>query len=279
MGESWNSPPSVNTSTLQLHCGTVPSEIDLRPSWRALSQQSGKGYIETGKRGRDGALTEPPPPGMMTHNWEGFPKSRASLLKLRGLCALFHASSPWNLHQKELQRNVSLWKPTEVLLPGDPRAIRNWDISLKELVHRRLFQGLNTKTAVWKVPGLYVKVPGLGDSFLILSLLEWQVLIGLSGWRCWLERQLASPSVLLGLIGAYRTCLLHCPTKAGGRAESKDIRLYLPGSGTRGLQPWVPRDCNNQKHRFRRLPPTRVLPDNRLKSHPLFSGKKIVYNT
>lgn len=41
------------------------------------------------------------------------------------------------------------------------------------------------------------------------------------------DASFASPSVLLGLIGAYSACLLHCPTKAGGRAESKqDIRLY-----------------------------------------------------
>lgn len=47
-----------------------------------------------------------------------------------------------------------------------------------------------------------------------------------------------------------------------------------PGSGTRGLQPWVPRDCNNQKHSFRRLPPPGYCTDSRLKSIPCFSGKK-----
>ena len=47
-----------------------------------------------------------------------------------------------------------------------------------------------------------------------------------------------------------------------------------PGSGTRGLHPWVPRDCNNQKHCFRRLPPPGYCTGSRLKSIPCFSGEK-----
>ena len=41
------------------------------------------------------------------------------------------------------------------------------------------------------------------------------------------DASFASPSVLLGLISVYSASLLHCPTKAGGCAESKqDICLY-----------------------------------------------------
>ena len=50
-----------------------------------------------------------------------------------------------------------------------------------------------------------------------------------------------------------------------------------PASGTRGLHPWVPRDCNNQKHSFRRLPPPGYCIDSRLKSTLCFSGKKKLF--
>ena len=102
------------------------------------------------------------------------------------------------------------------------------------------------------------KVPGLGDSFLILKhLLEWQGLMSLSRMEMLADISFASPSVLLGLIGVYGACLLRCPTRAGGCAECKQgILLYhlalVPGvcipesQGTVTIRNTVLGGCHHQ---------------------------------
>ena len=71
------------------------------------------------------------------------------------------------------------------------------------------------------------------------------------------DASFASPSVLLGLISVYSASLLHCPTKAGGCAESKqDICLYhlplVPGvcvpesQGTVTIRNTVLGGCHHQ---------------------------------
>ena len=57
-------------------------------------------------------------------------------------------------------------------------------------------------------------MPGLGDSFLILKrLLEWQGLMSLSRMEVLADASFASPSVLLGLIGASMPACSTVPLK------------------------------------------------------------------
>lgn len=178
--KSWNTPPLMDTTSLQFHMEQFPLK-NPRISWTATSQQRAKGPYGHGMRGRDAVSPTNPTLIIVIYNWEESHKYRTSPWGARDLCPTSGTPILRICMRNESLKHLVL-KTNRGYVQENHRAIGNGDSAFKVFSHRLTHPGPRQKehlgSLYFMCDNVKQKITARGAKTF------WDSLQGCGSWMC-----------------------------------------------------------------------------------------------